>query len=276
MSVPSNSQLAPRLLAAPPTPSGLATCRDRLPVSDSARHGVRLLRPHEWRQRYVDGDRHQPLRPPCRPVLLGLLIEQRIDRPSDRLRGDRRNLRHQLKPWPQQPLDQLAHHLALPQRPFPPRIHLHPAERRELWLFYSEPEHRRQGVAHRARPVRGTPQRRHRRRQQFRGAGIQGGRQAIILIYEVFIRVNINRPSFMINSTNCSEFQTVSEGVGDQGTAVAFSSPFIAVNCEALNFTPKMTITQLGGASQPPAARSRGLNSTSAPPPATPTSNRYR
>ena len=51
----------------------------------------------------------------------------------------------------------------------------------------------------------------------------------------------------MINPTNCSEFHTVSEGVGDQGTAVAFSSPFIAVNCSTLPFTPKMEITQLGG-----------------------------
>ena len=61
------------------------------------------------------------------------------------------------------------------------------------------------------------------------------------------IQVNINRPNFMINPTNCSEFHTVSEGVGDQGTAVAFSSPFIAVNCSTLPFTPKLTITQLGG-----------------------------
>jgi hypothetical protein len=61
------------------------------------------------------------------------------------------------------------------------------------------------------------------------------------------IQVNINRPNFMINPTNCSEFQTVSEGIGDQGTAVAFSSPFIAVNCSTLPFTPKMSITQLGG-----------------------------
>ncbi len=61
------------------------------------------------------------------------------------------------------------------------------------------------------------------------------------------IRVNIDKPYFMINPTNCSEFHTVSEGVGDQGTAVAFSSPFIAVNCETLPFSPKMTITQLGG-----------------------------
>jgi len=61
------------------------------------------------------------------------------------------------------------------------------------------------------------------------------------------IQVNIDKPNFMINSTNCSEFHTVSEGIGDQGTAVAFSSPFIAVNCAALAFNPKLTITQLGG-----------------------------
>ncbi|MGA8744560.1 MAG: hypothetical protein WB507_01695 [Solirubrobacterales bacterium] len=61
------------------------------------------------------------------------------------------------------------------------------------------------------------------------------------------IQVNINKPNFMINPTNCSEFQTVSEGVGDQGTRAAFSSPFIAVNCATLGFTPKMAVTQLGG-----------------------------
>ena len=60
------------------------------------------------------------------------------------------------------------------------------------------------------------------------------------------IQVNVDRPNFMINPTNCSEFQTVSEGVGDQGTAVAFSSPFIAVNCGILPFKPKMTVRQLG------------------------------
>ena len=61
------------------------------------------------------------------------------------------------------------------------------------------------------------------------------------------IQVNINRPNFMINPTNCSQFHTTSEGIGDQGTAVSFTSPFIAVNCSTLGFTPKMTVTQLGG-----------------------------
>ena len=61
------------------------------------------------------------------------------------------------------------------------------------------------------------------------------------------IRVNIDRPNFMINPTNCSPFTVSSEGIGDQGTAVAFSSYFHVVNCDTLAFAPKMTITQLGG-----------------------------
>ncbi len=61
------------------------------------------------------------------------------------------------------------------------------------------------------------------------------------------IQVNIDRPNFMINPTNCSDFTIASQGIGDQGTVANFSSPFQAVNCETLPFAPKMSITQLGG-----------------------------
>lgn len=61
------------------------------------------------------------------------------------------------------------------------------------------------------------------------------------------IQVNIDRPNFMINPTNCSPFSVASQGVGDQGTVANFSSPFNAVNCATLGFAPKMTIKQLGG-----------------------------
>jgi hypothetical protein len=61
------------------------------------------------------------------------------------------------------------------------------------------------------------------------------------------IRVNIDKPSFMINPTNCSPFSVGSEGIGDQGTAVTFSSYFQAANCATLPFAPKMKISQLGG-----------------------------
>ncbi len=61
------------------------------------------------------------------------------------------------------------------------------------------------------------------------------------------IQVNIDKPNFMINPTNCSAFTVGSEGVGDQGTDVSFTSPFQVVDCETLPFAPKMSITQLGG-----------------------------
>jgi hypothetical protein len=61
------------------------------------------------------------------------------------------------------------------------------------------------------------------------------------------IRVNIDRPHFTINPTNCSPFSVDSQGVGDQGTSVNFSSYFNAVNCVTLPFGPKMQIRQLGG-----------------------------
>jgi hypothetical protein len=61
------------------------------------------------------------------------------------------------------------------------------------------------------------------------------------------IGVNINKPNFMINPTNCSASTVASQGIGDQGTDANFSSPFQAVNCATLGFRPKMSITQLGG-----------------------------
>ncbi len=61
------------------------------------------------------------------------------------------------------------------------------------------------------------------------------------------IQVNIDKPDFMINPTNCSQFSVLSEGVGDQGTQASFSSPFAAVDCATLPFGPRMAIRQLGG-----------------------------
>ena len=60
------------------------------------------------------------------------------------------------------------------------------------------------------------------------------------------IQVNIDRPNFTINPTNCSAFTVDSQGIGDQGTIASFSSFFHAVNCSALPFKPKMTIKQIG------------------------------
>ncbi len=61
------------------------------------------------------------------------------------------------------------------------------------------------------------------------------------------IQVNIDKPSFMINPTNCSPSSVGSQGIGDEGTVTDFSSYFQAVNCATLPFKPSMTMKQLGG-----------------------------
>jgi hypothetical protein len=64
------------------------------------------------------------------------------------------------------------------------------------------------------------------------------------------IRVNIDRPNFTINPTNCADLSVDSQGIGDQGTVVGFSSYFHAINCATLPFRPRMSIKQLGGKGQ--------------------------
>jgi hypothetical protein len=60
------------------------------------------------------------------------------------------------------------------------------------------------------------------------------------------IQVNIDRPKFTINPTNCSHFSVDSQGIGDQGTVTNFSSFFHAVNCATLPFKPSMRIRLSG------------------------------
>jgi hypothetical protein len=61
------------------------------------------------------------------------------------------------------------------------------------------------------------------------------------------IQVNIDKPNFTINPTNCSPFSVASQGIGDQGTVADFTSYFHVFNCASLGFAPKMTMRQLGG-----------------------------
>ncbi len=64
------------------------------------------------------------------------------------------------------------------------------------------------------------------------------------------IKVNIDKPNFMINPTNCSPMSVESQGIGDQGTVANFSSYFHVDNCGTLAFKPSMKVTQLGGKKQ--------------------------
>ena len=92
------------------------------------------------------------------------------------------------------------------------------------------------------------------------------------------IQVNIDKPNFMINPTNCSPFSVASQGIGDQGTVANFSSSFQAVNCVALPFKPQDDDHASSAAARRPP---RGKDPQPAvrpqrPGPATPTSNRCR
>ncbi len=60
------------------------------------------------------------------------------------------------------------------------------------------------------------------------------------------IQVNIDKPNFTINPTNCGPKSVDSQGVGDQGTVTDFSSYFQAVNCVTLPFKPRMSVRQIG------------------------------
>jgi hypothetical protein len=60
------------------------------------------------------------------------------------------------------------------------------------------------------------------------------------------IQVNIDKPEFTINPTNCDSMSIDSQGIGDEGTVASFSSYFHAVNCSALAFRPSMSIRQIG------------------------------
>jgi hypothetical protein len=73
------------------------------------------------------------------------------------------------------------------------------------------------------------------------------------------IQVNIDKPNFTINPTNCSPFSVDSQGIGDQGTITDFSSYFQVVNCTALPFKPRMTMRQLGGRKATKRAANPGL-----------------
>ena len=60
------------------------------------------------------------------------------------------------------------------------------------------------------------------------------------------IKVNIDKPNFMINPTHCDGSSIASRGIGDQGSVADFTSYFHPVNCSDLRFKPTMTVRQLG------------------------------
>lgn len=61
------------------------------------------------------------------------------------------------------------------------------------------------------------------------------------------IAVNIDRPNFTINPTNCNQGAVTAAAHGTNGAIAGASSPFQATGCNSLNFKPKFTAKVTGG-----------------------------
>ncbi|HTA15439.1 MAG TPA: hypothetical protein VK781_11345, partial [Solirubrobacteraceae bacterium] len=64
------------------------------------------------------------------------------------------------------------------------------------------------------------------------------------------VNVNIDRPGFTFNPTNCSPLAITGRSTSDQGTSSALSVPFEITNCAVLAFKPKLTATTAGRTSR--------------------------
>jgi hypothetical protein len=69
------------------------------------------------------------------------------------------------------------------------------------------------------------------------------------------VLVNVDRPNFEFNPTNCSQLRIAGAISGDQGANVPVSSPFQVGGCQSLPFKPKLTASTKGQAS-----KARGAN----------------
>jgi len=60
------------------------------------------------------------------------------------------------------------------------------------------------------------------------------------------ITVNIDRPGFMFNPTDCKSLGVAARVSGDQGAVASVSSPFAAAGCKSLAFKPKFSVSTSG------------------------------
>jgi hypothetical protein len=64
------------------------------------------------------------------------------------------------------------------------------------------------------------------------------------------VTVNIDRPDFMINPTNCAAQQIAAGISGSEGTVANVASPFAVGGCKSLAFKPKFTVSTSGRTSR--------------------------
>ncbi len=61
------------------------------------------------------------------------------------------------------------------------------------------------------------------------------------------VLINLNRPSFTLNPTNCDSFSVNAEVFGSESTVANPSEHFQVDNCRSLPFAPKLNLTLTGG-----------------------------
>ncbi len=65
-----------------------------------------------------------------------------------------------------------------------------------------------------------------------------------------YIRVDLDRPNFALNPTNCDSFQVVGSLLGDEGGAASPTSHYQATNCADLPYEPNLSLKLAGGANR--------------------------
>ncbi len=61
------------------------------------------------------------------------------------------------------------------------------------------------------------------------------------------IQVDLNRPNFTLNPTNCEPLSVDGSIAGDQGSATNVNAPFQVANCTDLDYGPNLTLRMKGG-----------------------------
>lgn len=61
------------------------------------------------------------------------------------------------------------------------------------------------------------------------------------------VRIDLDRPHFTINPTNCDRFAVEAQIEGDEGARAVRRSPYQVANCATLPYSPKLSITMEGG-----------------------------
>ena len=62
-----------------------------------------------------------------------------------------------------------------------------------------------------------------------------------------YVRINLDRPDFTVNPTNCDPFSVDATLPGDEGGSSSPANHYQATNCADLPYEPKLSLKLTGG-----------------------------